>query len=698
MPGAISPATGLVKNANSVFLIGKPFDRDLEAALGREVRLANDADCFALSEATDGAGAGAPTVFGVILGTGVGAGIVVNGHLLSGPNAIAGEWGHNQLPWMLPDELPGPDCYCGKKGCIESWNSGPAFELEYALAEKTKLTTHEIVATAEAGARPARSALRYAGPARPRPFPCHQPHRSACDRAGWRHVECRGALRRSAVALGRLCLLRSRRYEARAQPAWRLERRARRGLALARDGWTGGWGGMTEAAPRPGFCRDCFTPVAEGKTRCPACNRPRLVFHAELHDLGIAHLDCDAFYAAVEKRDNPDLLDKPLIIGGGKRGVVSTCCYIARIRGVRSAMPMFKALQACPEAVVIRPDMQKYARVGREVRQMMRDLTPLVEPLSIDEAFLDLNGTERLHHASPAITMAKLQSRIEKDIGITVSVGMSYCKFLAKIASDMDKPRGFSVIGKEEAPGFLATKPVSLIWGVGKAFEAKLARDGISRIAQLQKMEENDLMARYGTMGRRLWRLSRGLDVRSVSSANIAKSISAETTFFDDIHDAAELDRRLWPLCEKVAQRAKAAGASGQTVVLKLKNRRVQDTNAERHAPRSDAACRSHLQDRRTAACERSRRHGLSPARHRPFAAWRRRSRRPARHARSGGHAARGGRTRDGQGAREVRRRRDHKRARDQEVRLRSPSTRFTQSRTCGKVARSKPASCAKRV
>ncbi|HUD52025.1 ROK family protein [Parvibaculum sp.] len=160
MPGALSPATGLVKNANSVFLIGKPFDRDLEAALGREVRLANDADCFALSEATDGAGAGAPTVFGVILGTGVGAGIVVNGHLLSGPNAIAGEWGHNQLPWMLPDELPGPDCYCGKKGCIESWNSGPAFELEYALAEKTKLTTHEIVAAAEAGARPARSAVR----------------------------------------------------------------------------------------------------------------------------------------------------------------------------------------------------------------------------------------------------------------------------------------------------------------------------------------------------------------------------------------------------------------------------------------------------------------------------------------------------------------------------------------------------------
>ena len=328
---------------------------------------------------------------------------------------------------------------------------------------------------------------------------------------------------------------------------------------------------MTEAAPRPGFCRDCYMAVTEGMTRCPACKRPRLVFHSEIHNLGIAHLDCDAFYASVEKRDNPELVDKPLIIGGGKRGVVSTCCYIARIRGVRSAMPMFKALQACPEAVVIRPDMEKYMRVGREVRQMMRDLTPLVEPLSIDEAFLDLTGTERLHHASPAITMAKLQARIEKEIGITVSVGLSYCKFLAKIASDMDKPRGFSVLGEAEALGFLATKPVSLIWGVGKAFEQKLAKDGISRIAQIQKMDEGDLMARYGSMGRRLWRLSRGLDDRSVSSVNVAKSISAETTFLDDIFDAAELERRLWPLCEKVAERTKAAGVSGQTIVLKLK-------------------------------------------------------------------------------------------------------------------------------
>lgn len=328
---------------------------------------------------------------------------------------------------------------------------------------------------------------------------------------------------------------------------------------------------MTGADANLGFCRDCYTPAPADARRCPACKHPRLVRHVELHGLNIAHLDCDAFYAAIEKRDNPGIADQPVIIGGGKRGVVSTCCYIARIRGVRSAMPMFKALQACPEAIVIKPDMEKYVRVGHEVRQMMRDLTPLVEPLSIDEAFLDLHGTERLHHASPAISMARLQTRIEKEIGITVSVGLSYCKFLAKIASDMDKPRGFSVIGEGEATGFLATKPISLIWGVGKAFESKLARDGLTRIAQLQRMEENDLMARYGVMGRRLWRLSHGMDDRSVSSNNAAKSISAETTFFDDISSADELRQRLWPLCERVAARAKAAGKSGQTVVLKLK-------------------------------------------------------------------------------------------------------------------------------
>lgn len=320
-----------------------------------------------------------------------------------------------------------------------------------------------------------------------------------------------------------------------------------------------------------GFCRDCFAEAAQGATRCPVCNRPRLVFHDEIHALGIAHLDCDAFYASIEKRDHPELRDKPLIIGGGKRGVVSTACYVARIRGVRSAMPMFKALEACPDAVVMKPDMAKYARAGREVRALMQELTPLVEPLSIDEAFLDLTGTERLHHASPAISMARLAARIEAEVGITVSVGLSYNKFLAKVASDLDKPRGFSVIGRAEAPAFLAVKPVSLIWGVGRALETRLARDGITRIARLQKMEEAELMARYGVMGRRLFRFARGLDDRSVVSGIPAKSISAETTFPEDIADPKALARHLWPLCEKVAARTKAAGMSGAGVTLKLK-------------------------------------------------------------------------------------------------------------------------------
>jgi DNA polymerase-4 len=322
----------------------------------------------------------------------------------------------------------------------------------------------------------------------------------------------------------------------------------------------------------PGFCRDCFQPVTGRVDRCKSCGSPRLVRHREVDALSLAHIDCDAFYASVEKRDNPDLADKPVIVGGGKRGVVSTCCYIARIRGVRSAMPMFKALEACPDAVVIKPDMEKYSRVGRQIRQMMQELTPLVEPLSIDEAFLDLRGTELIHHhESPARLLARFARRVEDEVGVTVSVGLSYCKFLAKVASDMRKPRGFSVIGQAEALAFLAPKPVGLIWGVGRAFAEKLAQDGIREIGQLQQMDEIVLMKRYGTMGQRLFNLSRGIDVRPVHSDGEAKSVSAETTFFDDISDFDELASHLRALSEKVSRRLKRSDLAGQTVVLKLK-------------------------------------------------------------------------------------------------------------------------------
>jgi DNA polymerase-4 len=329
--------------------------------------------------------------------------------------------------------------------------------------------------------------------------------------------------------------------------------------------------GMQDDGATAGFCRDCFSAVSGADRRCRVCGSPRLLRHPELHQLSIAHIDCDAFYAAVEKRDRPELADKPVIIGGGTRGVVSTACYIARIHGVKSAMPMFKALKLCPHATVIPPDMTKYAAAGKQVRELMLEVTPLVEPLSIDEAFLDLTGTARLHGMSPALTLAHLILRISETVGISASVGLSHNKFLAKLASDLEKPRGFSVLGKAGTLSFLASKPVGFIWGVGKAMQEELAKGGITMISQLQQMEKNELMRRYGSMGARLYHLSRGEDQRIVSTDDHSKSISAETTFNTDIASRAELERILWPLAEKVSRRAKAEGVAGHTVVLKLK-------------------------------------------------------------------------------------------------------------------------------
>jgi DNA polymerase-4 len=321
------------------------------------------------------------------------------------------------------------------------------------------------------------------------------------------------------------------------------------------------------------LCRDCLADHPGGNDpRCASCGSPRLLAHPERDGLAIAHIDCDAFYAAVEKRDNPALADQPVIIGGGKRGVVSTACYIARTYGVRSAMPMFQALAACPQAVVIRPNMNKYVGVGRMIRQMMLNLTPLVEPLSIDEAFLDLSGTQRLHGTSPAVTLARLARRVETDIGVSVSIGLSYCKFLAKVASDLDKPRGFAIIGRTEALDFLKTKPVSLIWGVGKAMQEHLRRGGIERIGDLQQMPQEILLARYGSEGQRFYRLSRGIDDRRVSPERLAQSISSETTFGSDIADLETLTRMLFELSEKVAKRMKHQNVAGSTVTLKLKS------------------------------------------------------------------------------------------------------------------------------
>jgi len=319
------------------------------------------------------------------------------------------------------------------------------------------------------------------------------------------------------------------------------------------------------------FCRDCLADASPQAARCAGCGSPRLVSHDELATLSIAHIDCDAFYATIEKRDDLKLGAEPVIVGGGKRGVVAAACYVARTYGVRSAMPMFQALKLCPHAKVVRPNMAKYADVGRQVRRMMQELTPLVEPLSIDEAFLDLSGTERLHGMWPAKALARFALAVEQKLRITVSIGLSCNKFLAKIASDLDKPRGFAVLGAAEAPGFLAPKPISFIFGVGQASAARFARDGLNRIADLQRADEIELMRRYGEEGRRLWRLARGLDERTVHADRETKNVSAETTFERDLADFRALERILWGLAEEVSGRLKRKELAGSTVTLKLK-------------------------------------------------------------------------------------------------------------------------------
>jgi len=325
------------------------------------------------------------------------------------------------------------------------------------------------------------------------------------------------------------------------------------------------------------LCRDCLTrfdladaPPARAR-RCPSCASPRVLAHPELFDLTIAHMDCDAFYASVEKRDNPALADKPVIIGGGRRGVVSTACYVARIRGVHSAMPMFQALKLCPDAVVIRPRMEVYAAVSRQIRAMMEELTPAVEPLSLDEAFLDLGGTEKLHGAPPAVMLARLVKRMKDELGLAGSIGLSHNKFLAKVASDLDKPQGFAVIGQAETADFLRDRPVRMIWGIGPAGQAALERAGIRSFADLLRWDQRDLHARFGSMGERLYHLARGQDRRRVSANAPMKSISNETTFHEDTADADLLDGHLWRMSEKVSDRAKAKGLAGRVVVLKLK-------------------------------------------------------------------------------------------------------------------------------
>jgi DNA polymerase IV len=319
------------------------------------------------------------------------------------------------------------------------------------------------------------------------------------------------------------------------------------------------------------FCRDCLATDFEGREpRCPRCGSPRLCVADPT--LSIAHVDCDAFYASVEKRDRPELRDKPLIVGGGgKRGVVSTACYIARTFGVRSAMPMAPALRLCRNAIVLPPDMSKYSLASGQIRALMLELTPLIEPLSIDEAFLDLSGCERALGLPVAIALARFALKVEHDVGVTVSIGLSYCKFLAKFASDLDKPRGFSSIARGEAMALLAPLSVGRLWGVGEVSRRRLEALGFRTIGDLQASDQGQAIARIGEDGRRLWRIARGIDDRRVSTERETKSISAETTFEEDVGDRTELERTLLGLCEKLARRLKQAEFATGGVTLKLR-------------------------------------------------------------------------------------------------------------------------------
>ncbi|HVY87061.1 MAG TPA: DNA polymerase IV [Caulobacterales bacterium] len=323
------------------------------------------------------------------------------------------------------------------------------------------------------------------------------------------------------------------------------------------------------------LCRVCGA-VLPREAQCEACGEERAVSHPELGALALAHLDCDAFYATVEKRDDPSLAAKPVIVGGGKRGVVTTACYVARAYGVRSAMPMFKALQLCPHATIVPPNMAKYAEEGRRVRALMQELTPLVEPVSIDEAFMDLSGTDALHGGTPAQSLIRVQNRIEAECGITVSIGLSFNKFLAKTASDLDKPRGFSVIGRAEALEFLAPRSVSTLPGVGPAGAKALERENLRLIGDIRAAGPARMRAIYGDWGAHLFALSMAEDARRVDPDGERKSISAETTFFEDVAEIEQLEDILWPLCEKVAARCRAGDVAGRTLTLKLKDTRFR--------------------------------------------------------------------------------------------------------------------------
>lgn len=321
-----------------------------------------------------------------------------------------------------------------------------------------------------------------------------------------------------------------------------------------------------------GVCRDCCEVIEPESGACPLCGSVRVVVHPEIATLQIAHVDCDAFYASVEKRDRPEIRDQALIVGHpGGRGVVTTCCYIARRSGVRSAMPMFKATELCPEAVILKPDMAKYKRVSDDIRRIFLAATPRIEPLSLDEAYLDMSEDVRHEGPTAASALAHIALRVEREVGITVSIGLAANKFLAKLASDLDKPRGFAVIGEAEASDVLRPMPVRKIHGVGPATADRMEALGLVTIGDLQSRSEGELVGLFGTFGRKLARYAFGRDERDVTVSRPTKSISSEDTFARNTADAEVLVGAIVPMCERVAGSLRRKQLAAHTVVVKLK-------------------------------------------------------------------------------------------------------------------------------
>lgn len=286
----------------------------------------------------------------------------------------------------------------------------------------------------------------------------------------------------------------------------------------------------------------------------------------------IIHVDMDAFYASVELRDRPELADQPVVVGGSAegRGVVAAASYAARRYGIHSAMPMAQALKRCPHLVALPVRMHHYAEVSAQIRAIFERYTPLIEPLSLDEAFLDATASERLFGSSVAIGR-RIKQDIRRELQLVASVGVAPNKFLAKVASDLEKPDGFTVVPPERVQAFLDPLPVSRLWGVGQATNQVLAAQGLHTIADLRRRGEAYLLEQFGRTGAHLWDLAHGVDERAVVPEREAKSISHETTFDRDIADAAALRDCLRHLTEAVAMRLRSSELMARTVFIKVR-------------------------------------------------------------------------------------------------------------------------------